>query len=258
MKHKTSLFVSLTLLAGALAIAQSNTAGKQPLKPTDLAQGKKLFNGQCALCHGIEGTGGKGPALNQPKLQRATNEAALFKVIKEGIPDSEMPDFWQMTDREIRLVASYVRSLGRVNLVKLPGDATRGKQLYEKNCASCHVVRGQGGIAGPELTEIGLRRSPAYLREALLNPQATLPEGFLVVSVVTANGQAVRGVRVNEDSFTLQLRDASNRLYSFRKAELKEIKKEFDVSPMPSYKDAFTAAELNDLIAYLYSLRGNK
>ena len=78
------------------------------------------------------------------------------------------------------------------------------------------------------------------------------------MTVTTANGQRLRGVRLNEDPFTIQLRDAGSRLHSFRKAELQEVKKEIGVSTMPSYKDAFTAAELDDLIAYLASLRGEK
>lgn len=260
MKNTPHFFATLLLLAGAFAIAQSNTAQEQTPKSSDLEQGKKIFNGQCVVCHGIEGTGSRGPALNLPKLQRATNETELVKIIREGIPNSEMPGAWQLTDREVRLVARYVRSLGRVKTLAVVGDAARGKQLYETkgSCAACHVIRGQGGISGPELTEIGLRRSPAYLREALLNPNAATPEGFLVVSVVTAEGQALRGVRVNEDSFTIQLRDASNRFHSFRKSDLKDFKKEFGASTMPSYKDTFTTAELDDLIAYLYSLRGDK
>ena len=71
------------------------------------------------------------------------------------------------------------------------------------------------------------------------------------------NRLGVRGVRVNEDSFTIQLRDDSNRFRSFRKSDLKELKKEFDVSTMPSYK-SLTAVELDDLVAYLASLRGEK
>jgi putative heme-binding domain-containing protein len=92
----------------------------------------------------------------------------------------------------------------------------------------------------------------------LLNPNATLPDGFLLVTVTTADGQRVRGLRVNEDSFSIQLRDVSQQFHSLRKAELKEIKKEFGVSPMPSYQDVFTATELDDLIAYLASLRGER
>jgi hypothetical protein len=75
------------------------------------------------------------------------------------------------------------------------------------------------------------------------------------VRITTASKQTIRGVRVNEDPFTIQLRDANHRFHSFRKAAVQEIKKEFGVSLMPPYKDSFTPAELDDLIAYLASLR---
>jgi cytochrome c oxidase cbb3-type subunit III len=247
------LALALPLVFGlAAAHPQRNAA------PAGLAQGKKLYDHQCLLCHGPAGTGGRGPALNLPKLQRASTPAELNRIIQAGIPNSEMPGFWLLNEREVQQIATYVLSLGQVEPVKLMGNAVRGQVLFEKNCASCHVVRGQGGVAGPELTEIGARRSPAYLRAAVLEPNAALPDGFLVVSVTTTAGQRVRGVRVNEDPFNIQLRDASNRFHSFRKAALKEVKKEFGISTMPSYKEAFTASELDDLVAYLYSLRGEK
>ena len=256
MRRQRNALALLLLLLFFVAAAQPTRSPK----PDELAQGKKLYNNQCALCHGIEGTGGRGPALNQPKLRHAPTQAALIKVIQEGIPGTEMPDFWSLNNDEARQVAAYVRSLGRVQQVKLPGNAARGQQLFETkgNCLACHVVRGTGGVAGPELTEIGLRRGAAHLRAAVLDPNAATPEGFLIVTVTTANGQRVRGVRLNEDPFTIQLRDTSQRLQSFRKAELQELKKEMGVSTMPSYKNAFTAAELEDLIAYLASLRGEK
>lgn len=256
MKPRFKCLAWLLPLLIATAAAQSQR--QRVLEPHEIVRGKQLYNHQCLLCHGPAGTGGRGPALNLPRLQHATTAADLIRVIKEGLPGSEMPGFWLLSAREARQVAAYVRSLGRAHTLKLTGNPLRGQQLFEQNCATCHLVRGQGGVAGPELTEIGARRSAAYLRAALLEPNAALPEGFLIVSVRTADGQRVRGVRVNEDPFNLQLRDASQRFHSFRKAELKEVKKEFGVSTMPSYKDAFTASELDDLLAYLASLRGEK
>jgi putative heme-binding domain-containing protein len=262
MNWKWRLSLPTFVLISGFALAQSNPSQVRTAGPAagDMARGKKIFNSQCALCHGIDGAGGRGPALNRPKLQRGATNAELFKVIREGIRGSEMPRFWQLTDREIRQVTGYVRALGRAEPVKLFGDVARGKQVFETkgNCSACHVVQGRGGVSGPELTEIGLRRSPPYLREAVLDPNAAVPEGFLVVSVTTADGRRARGVRLNEDSFSIQLRDADGRFHSFRKSEVTELKKEFGVSTMPSYKDAFTAAEVDDLIAYLYSLRGQK
>jgi putative heme-binding domain-containing protein len=226
----------------------------------ELARGEKLFVAQCALCHGIGATGGRGPALNHPQLRRGTDERSLSQTIQNGIEGTEMPAAWQMTDREIAQVAGYVRSLGRTAVVKLSGDPAKGKAYYEAKggCAACHIVRGRGGNTGPDLTNIGTQRSAAYLREALVDPGAAVPDGFLVVSISTRDGLTVRGIRSNEDSFTIQLRDAKNVFRSFRKLDLSDLKKEFGASLMPGYRDVLTASEMDDLVAYLASLRGEK
>jgi len=244
--------------AAAIAAAGPGQDPIATLTPDDLAHGKRLYVGHCALCHGIEGSGGRGPALNQNASRRVRDNSALYGVIKNGVDGTEMPGAWQMTDREVWRVAGYIRSLNRVETATLAGDAGRGRELYSaKGCAGCHITRGEGGASGPELTEIGARRSAAYLREALIDPAASVPERFLTVSVTTRDGRNLRGVRVNEDSFTIQLRDDNNHFRSFRKAELKELKKEFGVSTMPNYK-TLSASELDDLVAYLASLRGEK
>ena len=170
-----------------------------------------------------------------------------------------MPSAWQMSEREAKQVAGYVRSLGRTAVAKLPGDPDRGKAVYDsKGCSSCHIIRGQGVSLGPDLSDVGARRSPAYLSEALMDPGASAPESFLLVSVVTPDGNKIRGLRVSEDSFTIQLRDAGNRFHSLRKADLKELKKEFGVSTMPSYRDSLSTSEIEALIAYLAGLRGEQ
>ncbi|PYT03347.1 MAG: hypothetical protein DMF60_18680 [Acidobacteria bacterium] len=127
---KVYLLVSALLTAAAISLGESPPQDQIPkLTANDLAQGKKIFVGQCALCHGIGGTGGRGPALNRPELPRAADNQALFNIIKNGIPETEMPEAWQRTDREIWQVAGYVRSLGRTAVSKLPGDPARGRQL---------------------------------------------------------------------------------------------------------------------------------
>jgi cytochrome c oxidase cbb3-type subunit III len=233
-------------------------AAGQQYSPADLARGKKLYEGHCSLCHGQTGTGSKGPSLAQPTLRRAPDDARLAEVIKKGIENSEMPGAWQLTDREIWQVAGYVRSLGRASVVSLPGDAERGRALYESKggCAACHIIQGTGSSLGPELSEIGSRRNAAYLRESLVNPGAAVPEGFLIVSVTTRDGKVIRGIRVNEDTFSIQIRDAANRFHSFRKSEIAKLQKQFKESIMPSYESKFSAGELDDLVAYLASLRG--
>jgi putative heme-binding domain-containing protein len=237
----------------------------QPDRPAndDLVQGQRLFEGQCARCHGLKGAGGIGPSLTRARLRHAPSEKALLALIREGIPGTEMPWTWQMDDHELRQVAAYVRSLGRAESAPLPGDPARGRGLFEKGeCAKCHTVRGQGGTAGPDLTEVGARRAPAYIRQALYDPgtnQPLDPEGFrtfLVVQAATHAGRLVRGVRVNEDTFTIQIRDSENRIHSFPKRDLVEVKREHGSSLMPSFGATIAPAELDDLVAYLASLRG--
>jgi len=252
----------LAVLIIAIALGRPFVSSQdqiEKLTPNDLASGQKLFVAHCALCHGIGGTGGRGPSLNHPELRRAGENLALFQVIRNGIPSTEMPGAWQMTDRETWQVAGYVRSLGRISISRLPGDSMRGREVYEKeSCSGCHIISGNGGNLGPDLTNIGAQRSAVYLREALLDPAADVPEGFLVVSVVGPDGKKVRGTRLNEDSFTIQLRDSSGVFHSFRKQDLTDLKKEFGTSLMPGLRNVLTAAETDDLVAYLASLRGQK
>lgn len=200
----------------------------------------------------------RGPALRGPRCRALPNLERLAEVIKQGLPGTEMPGAWQLTDGEAMQIARYVMSIGRTRIVKLPGDAARGRVLYETkgNCASCHIIHGAGSSFGPELTDVGARRSPDYLREKLRRPGESLPAGFLVVRVTTRDGKTIRGIRVNEDTFTIQLRDPSNRFHSFRKSDVLSIDKQFHQSLMPSFDSVFTPAELDDLIAYLASLRG--
>ena len=222
----------------------------------DVALGKRLYESQCSLCHGEDGRGGRGPSLAQPRLKHASDEAALRKVIASGIAGTEMPGAWQLSPREVESVAAYVLKLGKVAEENLPGDAARGRMVYQKQgCAGCHIVMGVGSGFGPELTDIGARRSASYLREAVLKPGASGPEGFLWMEATTKSGHGARGVRVNEDTFTLQLKDMTGKFYTFRKADLQELMRMVDESPMPAY-DKLGAGELDDLVNYLASLRG--
>jgi len=246
------------LLFCLLAAAQGPTepTGQPPVTPEALAAGERIFRTQCAYCHGDRGEGGRGPSLAHPRLVRAPDDLALFNVIARGIPESEMPGFW-LTAREIWQVVAFVRTLGQVPVEKISGDPVRGEKLYAKGgCARCHTIAGRGGAIGPDLTDIGKRRSTAYLRDALANPEAAVPVGFLMVRVASQSGYRGAGVRLNEDAFSIQIRDLSDKFHSFWKSELLDLKKEPGKSPMPGYRAVFTPSEIDDVIVYLQSLDG--
>ena len=257
-----------TSTAGLIAA----TSIELPTSPEAIAAGRQLFVSHCSFCHGPNGEGGKGPTLAQPSLPRAADDTSLAKIIKFGLSGTEMPGS-RLNPEQIKTIAAFVRSLGRRPPEVVVGDATRGAQLYETKgaCAQCHTLRGHGTAIGPDLGGIGFRRSPAYLRRALTEPGAevplefsawrsdvSLPRNFLFIRAVPKKGESVAGVRVNEDTFSIQVRDLGGRVHSFFKAELAELHKDWGVSPMPPYGAVFTTAELDDVVAFLVSLREKK
>ena len=252
-----------------LAVVAAAPQAQQQSSPAASQPGKKLFEGHCAVCHGLDGGGGRGPSLRRARLSHAPNEAALRAVISDGIaPD--MPDGWFLTEDEIADLAGYVRSLGALPPERLTGDVRHGAQVYAKHgCAGCHVLAGDGHAYGPELTGIGERRSASFIREVLLNPAAALGKGtggwtidtqsmpsFLLIEAVTAGGETIRGIRVNEDSFTIQIKDSADGFHSLRKEQLKALRKLRGNVPMPSFKGVLTETELRDLAAYLAAQEG--
>ena len=243
----------------ALAVFAADPPPKPlPTSAADLAQGEKLFRNTCGLCHGPKGEGDRGPMLTRSKLRRASDDATLVKIVSNGIRGTEMPGAdGIMSETEILQTAAYVRSLGRIEAKPVPGDPAHGAALYsgKGNCTTCHSLHGEGGVAGPDLTGIGERRSADYLRKSLIDPEADIPEGYLLVTLTLKDGHTVTGLRANEDSFSIQLRDSQGRFFSFWKSDLNRIDKHHGKSGMPSFKTQLTEPELTDLIAYLASLK---
>ncbi|HQR35216.1 MAG TPA: c-type cytochrome, partial [Blastocatellia bacterium] len=208
--------------------------------------------------------------LATPRLVRAANEAALLKIIKEGIAGTEMPSS-RLDDAQIKLLAAFVQDFSQLPVEKSAGDAVRGQKLYAKHsCAICHAINGEGSAYGPDLSEIGLRRGATHLRTSLLDPEADVPksylqfrpgtavaDNFLQVRLVTRAGKRINGVRVNEDSFTIHVREMSGQVHSFFKSELRELHKDWGKTSMPSYRK-LAQNDLNDLVAYLLTLRGER
>lgn len=263
MINRTWAYAAVVVAACAV---HASTAAAQ--SAADVQAGRTLFNGMCVTCHGFEGAGQMAPPLNRPKLRLASTDAALRDIIAEGLPDRGMPRVRRTTDNEQRQLMAYVRSLGQTAKATVKGNAAAGQQLYAKlGCAGCHAVGGQGGTLGPPLTDIGALRGAEYLRTAIVDPGADLPRGtlavtapgyaeFLPVTVVTKDGREVQGLRMNEDAFTIQLRDAKGAVHSFRKSETELVRKEAGKSLMPSYRGRASDGDLDNLVAYLSTLGG--
>ncbi len=245
----------------ALAWAQSPL---DELTAADLAEGEKIFKVHCARCHGIAGQGGEGSNLVRSKLKYATDDQALIDLLDEGIPGTGMPAIWTLDEQQTTQVAGYVRTLGQLEAEEMPGNPGRGKDIYQKSgaCPACHIIAGHGIGIGPELTHVGDQRGLDYLRQSLTDPAAAQSqtmgyEDYLTVRVKSLQAE-VEGLRVNEDAFTIQVRDMSGTIHSFRKDELTEFEKIFAHSLMPEYSAALSDEDMDDLISYMMSLRSEQ
>lgn len=242
------------LLLVALPVAAQGPENNPFASDSDVAAGRLLFLGRCGACHGQAGEGGRGPVLNTGRLRRRGSDRELFQIIRNGIPNSEMRGT-NLRDHEVWRVVAYTKRLGLQGAVEqAAGDAEAGRVSYERNaCAQCHIINGRGGDLGPELSAIGASRSWRHLRESVVDPGADIPPDYRPVSVTTRAGAKVRGIHLNEDDYSLQLRDTSGHPRSFLKSELQELRLE-KISLMPAY-GSLPAAEVDNLAAYLSSLR---
>jgi cytochrome c oxidase cbb3-type subunit III len=221
----------------------------------DTEVGRKLYLGRCGHCHGQSGEGGRGAVLNSGRLHHGTSDRELFLVIRNGIPNTEMPGAFNLPEVEIWRMVAYVQQMSRQGSSDpVTGDAAAGAIAYQKNgCAPCHSIDGQGGFLGPDLSDIGAKRAVRHLRESILNPNSDIPLDYRPVEVIAATGKITGGIHLNEDEYSIHLRDMSGNLRSFLKSELKDIKLPRQ-SLMPAYT-SLSKTELEDLVAYLNSLR---
>ena len=246
----------LTCAAALPAQQPAKVAETNPYSSAaDLELGRKHYIGRCGHCHGLDGEGGRGSPLNTGRFRHGGSAGELFLVIRNGIANTEMPGAVNLPESEIWRMVAHVQQLGRRGASDpVTGDAVAGAVVYRANgCAVCHSIDGQGGFLGQDLTDVGAKRAVRHLRESVVNPDADIPLDYRSVVVTTAKGQSISGIHLNEDEYSIQLRDLSGNLRSFLKGELKDIKLPRK-SLMPAYA-SLKDADLENLVAYLSSLQ---
>lgn len=215
--------------------------------------GRELFAGACSACHGVNGEGGHGPSLTgTAELRRATDQD-LFRFIRHGVPGTDMPAF-RFPDAQVQELVKFVRSLSAPAIDSpLQGDIRAGREIFfgKGQCAGCHMIRGQGGFPGPDLTEAGAQRTLMQLQQALLDPAAHPRRDFRAVRVVTAGGQEIRGVARSHTNYSLAILDSRGELHLLDPHALRQIT--FDEKPlMPTdYARRLMASEIQDVLAFL-------
>jgi putative heme-binding domain-containing protein len=277
--HRLRGFGSILFSLVVVTVLSSFTRSEEVRNPVSgdakaAKAGEFEFRINCAFCHGLGGHGGgRGPDLTRAHKRHGDSDGDLFQNISQGIPGTVMPANGTngqgvgMTDEEIWQIIAYLRSVQVKAPAKPVGDAAHGKELFygDANCSSCHMVAGKGGRVGPDLSAVGTGRTVESLVESVRNPSARLAWGltestkefaqeYETVTVVTSDGQQIKGVTLNEDQFSLQLMDTSERIYLFEKDRLRSMKKSRK-SLMPAYDPTILSDhDLGDIVAYLLSV----
>jgi putative heme-binding domain-containing protein len=217
--------------------------------------GMSLYRRMCGECHGLDAAGYRGPDLLAVMAAGAPDER-LFQVIRKGVPGSEMPAS-NRPDHELLQIIAYLRNMGGAPAADTApsGDVANGQAVFSKNCVACHQVAGKGGRIGPDLSRIGIARSRAALVREIRTPQEWIAPSYETVTIVTKDGQKIRGVKKNEDAFSIQIMDTRERIQGYRKSDVEVTPDQSSL--MPAY-DAkrLSDSDLTDLVGYLSTLRG--
>jgi putative heme-binding domain-containing protein len=130
------------------------------------------------------------------------------------------------------------------------GDARAGKGVFEKTCAKCHKLFGEGGDVGPELT--GYERGNAlYWLENVVDPSAAIREEYTTFVIQTTDGRTLSGIVSAQDKATVTLKDQEGRTTRVARARIEEMRAS-PVSIMPENQLAeLKDQEVRDLFAYL-------
>jgi cytochrome c oxidase cbb3-type subunit 3 len=263
----------LTATAMLTASAAFTADDQNPLanNPKAAKAGEYEFRINCALCHGLGARGGgRGPDLARAQKKHVHSDSEMFQVISNGIPGTAMPANGTngqgvgMTDEEIWQIITYIHSVEVKAPAKPTGNAAHGKELFygDANCSLCHMVEGKGGRMGPDLTSVGGSRTREAIIDSVRNPSRRLawgltestkefPQEYETITAVTADGKEIKGVALNEDSFTVQIMDSTEQIHLLEKDKLLSFKKSRE-SMMPVYKpDILSDKDLDDIVSYL-------
>jgi putative heme-binding domain-containing protein len=226
--------------------------------PKAAAGGGAAFRPYCTPCHGIHGEGGRGPDLTRGVYSAGGKDSDLFRVISHGVPGTEMAGFaGDINEEDIWRIVAFIRSIARHDVAGIPGDRAAGEKLFwsKGGCGACHMVNSKGGRLGPPLSRIGRERSLAYLRESVVTPNSDVSPQYATITTVKRDGTKIIGIG-DLDNFSVQITDAAGNYYSFMRSDLSSVTRELRSLMPDNYSRLFTPGEMDDLLAYLASLRG--
>ncbi len=245
-------------LAAILSSRAPARAQNLPAGPIGAAEGNQIFVARCGGCHGADARGSdRGPALAEVRRLRTRSVQQLQDIIQKGIPGTGMPAF-DLPAPELDVLAALLRSLnGPAAESAVSGDPAAGERYFfgQGQCASCHMVYGNGQPIGPDLSNVGSEMTVGQIREALLEPSARITPGYELVTVRLRDGRSVRGFARNRSNFDIRLQDFAGKFHLLQEDQISAIQDETQ-SVMQPVKAS--ATDFQGLMAFLSRMTGVK
>jgi putative heme-binding domain-containing protein len=271
MKWVHSALIALLISGAAHAVSaqpqtpRTDEASSKPIPTKNplegdadaIRAGMGQFRSRCADCHGMDARGVRAPDLTQVWASGRSDDG-LFKTLKNGVVGTEMPAFGpRMFDQEAWQILAYLRTIAAPTSNDMAkGNAENGQKVFRANCTGCHRVNDVGGRLGPDLSRVGISRSREVIVKQIRGATEDFKSGYEPVTITTKEGQSIRGVKKNEDLFSVQIMDNRERIQGYEKDQMRVVTDE-KKSAMPVYgPERLNEKDLEDLLAYLNTLRG--
>jgi len=225
----------------------------------------------CLGCHQLNEEGGRvGPNLSRSSFNYKPEWIyAWISNPQTFRPDTKMPNLGLESD-EARAITAFLASLrpeeedavrNKTSIdwkqyLSIKGNSVRGKKIFNDtkgtaNCAKCHLVKGQGGSIGPELSIVGTSRTREFLLESILDPNAVITSGYETILILTKDRKLITGIKKGEDETGFEIVDKNGKDRHIPRNKIKKFKVQ-KVSTMPeNFKDLLKTQEIADLLAYL-------
>ena len=181
---------------------------------------------------------------------------------------------------EIKAVVSYLQSQGgevNIDAINNPtevskklwdkiaaasaaggGDPGHGEEVFKMACVSCHILKGEGGKVGPDLSNIGTK-SIKYISESILYPAVTFTQGYETYVVIEKSGRKTVGIKTKDDAAGIEITKENGEPVTIAKADIKEITQDKNKSIMPEELiEAMTVKDYQDVLAFMVMQKGKK
>ncbi len=272
-----SALAGITLLSALSASAQYPPRPPKPT-PEQLAaeqQGKALFQQNCAVCHGANLTGGRGPDLIRSDLTRQDKNGDLIgPVVSQGRIEKGMPAFSQLSQSQIADLVAYIHAQivvfdlhtrvpgGYPNDIPpsqlATGSADAGKEFFygAGHCSECHSPTG-------DLAHIASRYAdPTTLEQVFINPAGTLAfsatyrKGVTITATITLkNGQTMEGPLLENGGGYVSIQGSDGWTHTWPRNDVKSVAVHNPVQAHIDMIPKWNNEEMHNMFTYLETLK---